>query len=140
MSRVQLGVNEAAYTDEEGATTTGEVAEILEAKYDVMGVFIDAHMDKIKDDVTGTYALFLKRYLKTGETWGGMKEFPLEKIDAAFRDYLDRDEWQKITGRTIRAAKLGLSSRKKDGSYQVGRPAFIDTGLYKRSFRTFLKK
>lgn len=140
MSKVSLGVKEVAYTDEEGATTTGEVAEILEAKYDVMGVFIDARMDKIKDDVASVYVLFLNNYLKTGETWGGFKEFPLEGVDAEFSDYLDRDEWQRITGRTIRAAALGLSSRKKDKQYSGPRPAFIDTRHYQRSFRAYLKK
>ncbi len=140
MSRVTLGVLEVAYTDEEGGTTTGEVAEILEKKYDVMGTFVDAHADKIKDDVASVYVLFLNNYLKTGETWGGHKEFPLEKVDAEFKDYLDRDEWQRITGRTIMAAALGLSSRKKDKQYSGPRPAFIDTRLYQRSFRAFLKK
>ena len=140
MSKVSLGVLEVAYTDEEGATTTGEVAEILEKKYDVMATFVDAHADKIKDDVASVYVLFLNNYLKTGETWGGHKEFPLEKVDSEFSDYLDRDEWQRITGRTIMAAALGLSSRKKDKQYSGPRPAFIDTRLYQRSFRAFLKK
>lgn len=140
MSKVVLGVVNLAYADEEGGTTTHEVAEILEKKYGVMDVFVQAHRQAILDDVSKAYVTMLKRYLKTGSAWGNHHEFPLERTDAAFRDYLSRDEWQKLTGRTIGAAQGGISSRKKAGRYETARPAFIDTGLYRRSFRAFLQK
>ena len=142
MSKVALGVNNVAYTDEDGGMTTGEVAEILEKKYDVMGVFVQLHKKAILDDVSNTFLMMLKRYMATGQAWGNHSEFPLERTDAAFRDYLGRDEWQRETGKVIMAARKGVNHRKKHPYAKANgpRPAFIDTGLYRRSFRAFLKK
>ena len=139
MSKVELGVDDVAYSDEDGGVTTYQVAKILEQKYQVMEVFYKAYHKKIAEEVQRKYAMMLKRYLKDGKTWGEQTELPMDDTRALFSDYLDRDEWQQITGRTIMAA-AGKSIRKKNKSYTGPRPAFIDTGLYRRSFRAFLKR
>ena len=141
MSKVELGVVDVAYSDEDGGVTTYQVAKILEQKYHVMEVFYNAYQKKIAEEVQRKYAMMLRRYLKDGKTWGEQTELPMDDTRALFSDYLDRDEWQSITGRTILAAAMGKSNRKKDKAYYPGsRPAFIDTGLYRRSFRAFLKR
>ena len=61
----------------------------------------------------------------------------MAQIESAFRDYLSADEWQKTTGQAIAAAQNGVSHRFKKikGKTRGPRPAFIDTGLYARSFK-----
>lgn len=134
MGTLTLGVENVSYADELGGSTTGEVAEILEAKYSVMHTFLDLHMDKVANAVSDRYAdLMEERISPIG------KILPMNSIESDFRDYLDNDEWQRHTGRVILAAKMGVSNRKKKKKYSGSRPAFIDTGLYSRMFRSILK-
>ncbi len=133
-----LGVKNVAYSDpdEKGATTTGQVAEILEEKYDVMQTFYDLNQPKIA-------ALVVQAFVNTLESrlQGQPKtpSIPTSKIDKLFRDYLDSDDWQKTTGKTIAVAAAGHSKRfKRAYMKRPARPAFIDSGLYRRSFRSWL--
>ena len=65
-----------------------------------------------------------------------------QKIDELFRDFLDRDVISGILPLTqqITAAQIGKNSRKKAGynKNNEGRPALIDTGLYQKSFRSWV--
>ncbi len=159
---LHLGVVDVAYSDPEteGATTTFEVAERLEREYDVMGVFVGAHKKEITKALTQRYAGIINTVANGGPK-PDRKHIPMPKIDSAFRDYLSADEWQSITGRVIMAARMGVSHRFKnadnkfitaksiaEGKDQPAtmvlkkprgpRPAFIDTGLYSASFRSWL--
>lgn len=163
MGTLHLGVIDLAYSDADtaGGQTTFQVAEILEEKYQVMKVFVQQHEDEIVKAVTDRYRNVLNRVLEGNSRALNEREWPMPKIVSAFRDYLSNDEWQKVTGRSIAAAKAGISHRFKDptgravrvGSiasgkatkYTIGaarqgepRPAFIDTGLYQRSFQAWL--
>mgnify|MGYP001626166033 CR=1 FL=1 len=142
MSKISLGVNNVAYTDSENpqAMTTHEVAVILENNYDVMGTFVGAYQKSIEENLASVYKMLIHNYIETGSAWGHKRRFPMEKVTDDFRDYLSRDEWQQITGRTIMVAVMGISHRKGKKTYVGPRPAFIDTGLYRRSFRAFLYK
>lgn len=150
---------DVAYSGEEGAATTLRVAERLEKEYGVMKVFTDLHMREIANDVTGTYKRLMEQAIKGKKL--PRRPVHLAKIPSEFRDYLQRDEWQNETGRTIRAAQEGISHRFRNASGKTispeavvsgketpagkapkrsrgPRPAFIDTGLYARSFNAFL--
>jgi hypothetical protein len=162
MSTLSLGVVNVAYVDseEKDATTTGEVAEILEDKYHVMGVFVDTHKEEIADLVAKKYLAMLNTMVNNGPK-PDSKAIPMDRVDSAFRDYLGADEWQHSTGQTIAAARAGVSHRFKSvkggtlsaASIASGknkaasialkksrgpRPAFIDTGLYSAAFRSWL--
>lgn len=163
MSTLHLGVIDVAYSDADtpGAQTTYQVAMILEKKYDVMRTFVRLHEDEIVSAVTQRYQNVLNRVMEGSSAALHQREWPMPKIVSAFRGYLARDEWQKSTGRMIGAAQRGISHRFKNpegravrassvvsgaaSQYGVGpavqgqpRPAFVDTGLYRRSFQAWL--
>lgn len=135
--KLELGVLDVAYSDPEvkGATTTGEVAEILEEKYHVMRVFAELHGQDISDAIAKDVSNSMDALLH-GER---ISKIPLPSamahIKTMFQIYLSADEWQKTTGQAIAAAQNGVSHRFKKKRKQGSRPAFIDTGLYQRSFR-----
>ena len=159
MQKLHLGVEDVAYSDPDanGATTTGQVAKILEDKYHVMRVFAELHGQEIADALAKDMANNMDAMLNNER----MSKIPLAgamgQIESGFRDYLSADEWQKTSGQAIAAAQNGVSHRFKNAmntkSMRVGggkngkgstmvlrpgeqrgpRPAFIDTGLYARS-------
>jgi hypothetical protein len=146
VAKLFLGVENLAYSDPDvkGVTTTGEVADILEKKYNVMDVFFELYGKKIADDIAKSMiddmdALMHGEMVSTVPMAGAM-----QKIEHSFRNYLDADEWQQTTGQAIAAAQNGVSHRFKSvrgvAAKQRGpRPAFIDTGLYQSSFRAWVK-
>jgi len=144
--KLVLGVQNVAYTDAEhrGVTTTGEVAEILEEEYDVMGVFMDIHGGEVMADVGKSMTAYLQSIFQ-GNPANARKGFALGGIEEQFKDYLSADEWQSHTGQVIKAARMGRSARFKEGFAKdkegkpTTRPAFIDTGLYSASFRAWLE-
>ena len=139
--KLELGVEDVAYSDPDasGATTTGEVAEILEAKYHVMRVFAELHGQDMADAITKDLANSMDALLNGEKISKVPLQSAMNQIEADFRDYLSADEWQKTSGQAIAAAQNGVSHRFKSARNTEGkrgpRPAFIDTGLYQRSFR-----
>lgn len=144
MSTLHFGVVDLAYSDADtpGAQTTYQVAKRLEEEYDVMGTFVRLHEDEIVTAVTDKYRNVLNRVMEGNSGQLNRREWMMPKIESGFRDYLSRDEWQQATGRTIAAAQRGVSHRFKNPERRAKnhgpRPAFIDTGLYRRSFRAWL--
>ncbi len=154
MGKLTLGELDVAYatpTGEAGSlkvtlTTTGAVAEILEERYGVMQTFYDRRKEKIAeylgDSVADAIADALAgRKTRTSPTYGAE-----QKIEAEFRAFLDANEMNTIsklmTGAPIsKAADRGVSHRKKrpNAGVNPSRPAFIDTGLYRQSFRAEVK-
>ena len=163
MQKLHLGVEDVAYSDPDakGATTTGQVAEILEDKYHVMRVFTELHGQEIADALAKDMANSLDAMLNNERISKVPLAGAMAQIESAFRDYLSADEWQKTTGQAIAAAQNGVSHRFKSirtgktvraSSIASGktsgadvtivrkksrgpRPAFIDTGLYAASFK-----
>jgi len=146
VSILHLGIVDVAYSDADtpGAQTTFQVAELLEERYDVMRTFVQLHEGEIVTAVTDKYRNVLNRVMEGNGAQLHQREWQMPKIGSAFRDYLSRDEWQKATGRQIGAAQRGISHRFKNPEKRASakeaqpRPAFVDTGLYRRSFRAWL--
>lgn len=138
-----LGVKDVAYSDpdDKSITTTGEVAGLLEAQYGVMQTFYDLHKDEITEDIIKRLNSQLENMLQGSPH--GRSHIRMEGVEHQFRTYLSKDEWQKTTGRTIEAARLGMSVRFKNKrntkNKRSARPAFIDSGLYRRAFRADLE-
>ncbi|HQT24977.1 MAG TPA: hypothetical protein PLK99_00060 [Burkholderiales bacterium] len=128
-----------AYSDPEvkGSVTTGEVAEFLESKYHVMEVFYELYQQKIAEKLAAAMAEKIES-IAQGNPNVRLKTFDVGDIELAFRQYLSADEWQKISGQRIAAAELGISHRKKDKKRAGPRPAFIDTGLYQQTFKSWV--
>ncbi len=136
--KLLLGVNDVAYTDKEGIATTGQVAEYLENDYGVMRVFAESYGGFIGDQLGESIAGAIESisHGKPGEfdVFG-----PMTRIEEKFRVFLDRGEWQQISGQRIAAAEAGVSHRRKRVyKKRKSRRAFIDTGLYQASFRAWL--
>ncbi len=146
-ARLELGVEDVAYSDPDasGATTTGQVAEILEKKYHVMRVFVELHGQSIADAIAEGLAKDSRAMDRGDVVSPQVLAGPMGKIEKGFRDYLDADEWQKTTGQAIAAAQNGVSHRFKavrgaKAKARGPRPAFIDTGLFQASFRAKVKR
>ena len=127
-------------------TTTGAVAQILEDTYAVMGTFFELKSAKIAGFLADSLAHALEDRIG-GRRGGNSPTFEAEqKIEAEFRTFLDANEMNKISlvsmGVSISgAADRGVSHRKKHpfAGKNPSRPAFIDTGLYRASFRAVVK-
>lgn len=143
-----LGVLDVAYSDAHGssggATTTGEVAEILENKYHVMETFFEVKKKLIAHDLAEGFASEI-RALANGKPRGTQPfQRAEQEIEKRFRRFLDDDEMSAILPITqqITAAQMGVNHRKKASVNKgnAARPAFIDTGLYQASFRAEVEK
>ncbi|MHB8914741.1 MAG: hypothetical protein ACYC4K_02890 [Thiobacillus sp.] len=135
---VHLGVLDVAYADGDGTTTTGDVAEILEANYGVMRTFLELHESEIGDELAG-HMMGLLENAKIGAPLP-VGDIHFQKIAAKFRTYLDLGEWQNTSGQATQAAEAGASKRKKYKKYDGPRKSFIDTGLYQQSFRVWVSR
>ncbi len=146
MGKLFLGVENAAYSDPDakGATTTEQVALILESKYHVMRLFAELHGREIADAIGQTIADDLDAILHGEKTSDAPMADAMQTIQRDFKNYLDADEWQKTTGQVIAAAQNGVSHRftkvgRVKNPVRGPRPAFIDTGLYQANFRAEIK-
>lgn len=142
--QLHLGVADIPYADEEG-TTTGDVAEILEEHYEVIGTFYAHHERDIiallEDGMRGAIENRLMGAPVPSNPLAGAES----KIEEMFRKFLsDREIEQPAHGVApytvpTMAAILGLSSRFKGKKNPAGRrPSFIDTGLFQSSFRAWV--
>ena len=144
--KLLLGVENVAYSDPDasGATTTAEVAEILEEKYHVMRVFVELHGQEIADVIGQGIADDLEALANDERIGKQMLMGSMGKIESEFRDYLGADEWQKTSGQAIAAAQNGVSHRFRavkgaKAKARGPRVAFVDTGLFSASFRAEVK-
>lgn len=143
---VHLGVLDVAYSTSSNnssigpvqPTTTGDVAEILEANYGVMRTFLELHESEIGDELA-SHMMGLLENAKLGAPLP-VGDIHFQKIAAKFRTYLDLGEWEKTSGQPTKAAESGKSNRKKYKKYDGARKSFIDTGLYQASFRVWVSK
>lgn len=121
-----------------GTQTTGDVAEWLENKYDVMSYFVQAHGDDIarslENAVTGVIDNILMGAPQGGDPFAGATS----DIEHMFRQFLDNKELDGQSGIPTKASLDGKSSRFKK-QRGPARPSFIDTGLYQSSFKCIVE-
>lgn len=156
MPTLSFGVVDQAYSDAGSSTaTTGEVAEHLEKKYAVMATFYELYQDKIAQWMADAVQDELDDVIAGGHR----KNYPFAaadaKIEEAFRLFLDGNEMAHLVAGLSEgesaafnwkntfdgAGKNGANKRKKAGKNQnnAARPAFVDTGLYRTSFRSWVE-
>lgn len=129
------------------AMTTGDVAEILEAKYGVMNAFAKVH----GADIAGALEVSLggametmsgnatvSGYRRASDPWGSATQ----AIQQQFRDFINSREAENvgIPGTPTWAALLGVNHRLKHPYRKSNprRPSFRDTGMYVNSFRSWM--
>ncbi len=117
--------------------TTGEVAEILEQKYGLFTKFVEIHRPVIEYEVSNS----LEGAMETILT-GHMPSDPLATaksgIEELFKDALTMQSYDyKIPGVPTGAAQRGVrhSFKRSYLSSRGPRPSFVDTGLFRDSFR-----
>lgn len=135
---LRLGVIDVPYTEKDGATT-GDVAEILEAKYGVYEVFYENNAQAVGDALTEGFQGSLESVIMG-------RQMTLEQafdpgtatIDTLFKNWLSSGAIESlgIPGVPTKASQDRKSSRFKKGKSPRTRPSFIDTGLYESSFKS----
>ena len=137
-----LGVVDVAYTDKGNKTTTGDVAQILEDRYHPMQIFEMESRPEIAAALSRAVQSQISRIVNGKPPAKDMWTGATAKIDELFRDFLDRDVISGILPMTqqITAAQIGKNSRKKSvyNKNNETRPALIDTGLYQKSFKSWV--
>jgi hypothetical protein len=121
--------------------TTGDVADMLEARYRVMQVFLQIRESQINQEVEKSMQGALETILMGGPVKGGgqMLASATSQIEHLFKDALAMRAYDgKIQGVPTLAAKKGVSHRFKNPyARRPSRPSFIDTGLYQASFKAW---
>lgn len=136
---LHIGVVDLPYA-EKGGITTGDVAQILEDKYHVMGVFASMQEDAIAVEMTEG----LKGQLENLMMGAPPSQDPFAdgcaQIEKMFKTFLEEDEisFLGIPGTPTEAAKKGVSHRFKGKKSGAPRPSFIDTGLYESSAKVWV--
>lgn len=138
--RLHLGVVEMPYADvTDSKATTGDVAEILEAKYHIMQIFVERYEQEIADALANSVAGAIENMLlgapPTNNPFGSAEN----DIRALFVMFLDKEELAGIKGVPTKAALDGVNSRLKRRR-GARRPSFIDTGLYRTAFMAWMEE
>ena len=140
MAMLHLGVVDVAYESDGKPTTTGDVAGYLEDEYHVMRTFLELHEQDIADAVA-QQLMGLMENAKMGQPLV-IGSIQFDKVQLQFADYIESAEWEKTSGQPTQAAQLGIRHSKKFvyANARGPRPSFLDTGLYKDSFRAWMTR
>lgn len=126
---LHLGVVDIPYHDSSETKTTGDVAQKLENKYNVMGVFVDQQAEFILDEIMDSLVSSFEN-----EQMGLSVDNPIaqaeEEIKARFNKYIDLQEHGIHT-----KAKVSLRKKQRKGRNKEDQVSFVDTGLYRQSFK-----
>lgn len=140
---LNLGVLVQAYRSRSAkarAMSTGDVAEILEAKYGLMAAFYRAHERDIGRAIESSLSGALESLLmgQAVDPWGA----GMQVIQQEFRDFINSKEAERvgIPGTPTKAALMGVNHRLKRPYKRSNprRPSFRDTGLLSNSFRSWV--
>lgn len=119
--------------------TTGDVAEILEAKYHLMETFFDVYEEKIVEQLTESLAGAIQSLANGVTAHGPVDPFAAgaQQITEMFKQFILSGEAERssISGVPTRAALKGVSHRKAHPyAKHDRRVSFYDTGLYVDNF------
>ncbi len=152
--KLHLGVLDVAYSSSYApakrlsqspprSNSTGDVAEILEARYGVMAKFYELHGQEIADDVAEVLQDKLEALLLGAPVSEELlPEGSLSKIEERFRKMLDDKELDgQVAGVPTQASLRGVSHRLLHPyARRSPRPSFIDSGQYQDSMRAWVEE
>lgn len=122
------------------ATTTADVAHILEDKYGIMSAFYRVH----KKDVEKALVKSLRGSLEALMMGRRVEPFgsAMSSIEARFKTFISSQEAEHvgIHGTPTKAALRGVNHRLVHPYRRSNprRPSFRDTGLYQASFKSWV--
>ena len=122
--------------------TTGDVAEILEAKYHVMELFWQLHQGDVAADFEESLSGAMETFFMGGPANLDVFGMATSKIEDRFKQMLAMKELDALgyPGIPTRAAMLGHSHRfKHPYKRRAPRPSFVDTGQYQASFKAWVE-
>lgn len=126
-------------TGAKGVTTTGEVADILEAKYGVMEMFFEEYAPKLADNLAEAMVGTLETMIMGGPSPDNPFAEGEAEIETDFKHALDAKFMDGLAaGVPTKAALKGVNHRLKIKKGNP-RPSFIDTGLYQANFRAWIE-
>lgn len=120
--------------------TTGDVASILEKKYEIMETFYRVKERMIGQAIENSLSGALESLLmgRAVNPWGAATQV----IEREFRQFISSKEAERvgIPGTPTKAAMRGVNHRLKHpyAKHNRRRPSFRDTGLYMASFRSWV--
>lgn len=140
MITLSLGVRDIPYTN--GKTTTGDVAEILEAKYHIFEHFWQLHQGEIISELTEAITGAFESSMMGAPPPNDPHAAATNEIEKLFNTFLDSRELDTlgIPGIPTAASLGGKSSRfkQKQKKGRRSRPSFIDTGLLEASMTAWV--
>lgn len=135
MITLHLGVIDIPYEDED--TTTGDVAEFLEEKYQIMQTFFDRYGREIADMMSNDLAGGLENIMAGAPMPRDPLAESMSQVHNLFVAFLDNEEMNGMTGVPTLRALEGISKRFKEKKGEP-RPSFIDTGMYQAAMRSWV--
>ena len=132
--KLHLGVDEVPYA--EGQQNTGEVAEILEAKFGVMQKFADQNIDEIAVMIENGLAGSLESILAGAPPEFNVFGQAMADIESRFQDYIDREE-HGIQTKSKQSPKSG-ARKKRQYRKASDKVTFVDSGLYRGNFKAWV--
>ncbi|PXW62846.1 hypothetical protein DFO55_101702 [Grimontella sp. AG753] len=135
MITLHLGVIDIPYEDEDA--TTGNVAEYLEEKYQIMQTFFDRYSNEIIGFMADDLAAGLENMLAGAPPSRDPLSEAMSKVHNLFVAFLDNQEMNGMPGVPTRRALEGISKRLKNKKGEP-RPSFIDTGTYQAAMRAWV--
>jgi hypothetical protein len=123
--------------------TAEDVARILDAKYHILDEFTKLHNAEINlailsqfEKVAGDVMTGARR----SANLGNLLKPATKEIEAMFKKFLDTEEMNgRAPGVPTRAALMGVRHGRGSKTMRgVPRPSFIDTGVYRASFRAWV--
>lgn len=122
--------------------TTGDLADILEARYHPMEIFFQVKQKRIAKELESGLAGALESMLTGGPATLDPFGSATSAIQNMFQDFLTNRELERLgyPGVPTRAALDGVNHRLLHPYAQANkrRPSLIDTGKYQASFRAWV--
>lgn len=161
MTTLHLGINDVPYVDydaapkkaakakrgkankprkpkaQNGSQTTGDIAEILEAKYHIMETFAERHLPEIAEDLADNMAHALSALMNGDPAPQSLFGDVTDEIKLKFQRFIDNKEMDGMPGVPTQAAKDGVNHRLKS-KRGPPRPSFLDTGQYQQHFQDWI--
>jgi len=137
---LNLGVIDAPHLD--SRITTGDLAQILESKYDLFRGFYESNADQIADILARSIDSAMSDLLNTGHAPENPYADGCEEIAALFKSFLDTGAAEKIgmIGVPTQAALKGINHRKSAFQKGARRPSFEDTMMLRNSLLAWMEK
>ena len=119
--------------------TTGDVAEILEAKYSLMETFYEMNKQEIADELAKSVVGAYENLLMGGPKSADPTAEAASWIEQRFRQDIEQKKFDGvIAGVATQASLDGVNHRlARPYARRDARPSFDDTGLFKTSFKVW---